>query len=82
MQAKEVEQLLEKSFPEAELKVFDMTGGGDHFEVHLTSSKFSGKNLMQQHKMVYEALGETMNGPIHALKLHTKAPDIDKESKE
>ena len=59
--------------PDAEVRAVDMTGGGDHWQVVVKSAGFQGKSLVQQHQLVYQALGELMHGPIHALKLETKA---------
>ena len=49
-----------------------MTGTGDHFAAVVVAESFRGKTLMQMHRMVYAALGDLMNGPIHALKLETR----------
>lgn len=66
-------KLLE-SFPDAKIKASDMTGGGDHWQVTIESSLFSGKTLVEQHRLVYSALGDWMKREIHALALTTKAP--------
>lgn len=66
--------LLRTSFPEAsELDVADRTGGGDHFQVTLTSSRFDGLSLVEQHRLVYEALAEPLrDGTIHELRIKTR----------
>jgi len=62
------------SFPDAHVEVTDLTGTADHFQALVVSPAFAGKTRVEQHKMVYEALGELMNGPIHALALTTRIP--------
>lgn len=66
--------LLRQSFPEAtELDVADRTGGGDHFQVTLASSRFDGLSLVDQHRLVYEALAEPLrDGTIHELRIKTR----------
>lgn len=63
---------LKQHLPSAHIKATDMTGGGDHWQVSIRASEFKGKSLVEQHQMVYRALGEMMQGPIHALALDTK----------
>lgn len=57
------------------LVVTDLTGTKDHWEALIVSEAFSGKSRIQQHQMVYAALGELMAGPIHALALKTYTPE-------
>ena len=71
----EVESMIQKALPEATVVVNDMTGTGDHLEARVMSKEFVGKTLVQQHQMVYRALGDAMAGPIHALKLTTIASE-------
>ncbi len=66
--------LLEQAFPEAsELSVVDRTGGGDHFQVTVASSRFEGLSLLDQHRLVYDALAAPLaDGTIHELRIKTK----------
>jgi stress-induced morphogen len=64
---------LMETFPDAKIKATDMTGGGDHWQVVIESTQFAGKSLVEQHQLVYKALGEWMKKEIHALALTTKA---------
>jgi stress-induced morphogen len=66
--------LLEQAFPDAtELAVIDRTGGGDHFQVAVTSPRFDGLTLVEAHRLVYDALAEPLaNGTIHELRIRTK----------
>lgn len=71
----EVKRLLVAAMPDAEITLKDLTGTQDHYEAHIVSSAFAGKSMIQQHQLVYRALGDAMKGPIHALALKTRAPD-------
>jgi stress-induced morphogen len=66
--------LLEYAFPDAtELSVEDRTGGGDHFQVTVASPRFTGLSLLDQHRLVNEALSEPLrDGTIHELRIKTK----------
>ena len=57
------------------LVVTDLTGTKDHWEALVVSEAFNGKNRVEQHQMVYAALGELMAGPVHALALKTYSPE-------
>jgi len=71
----EIKEILEREIPDSMVEVGDLTGGGDHFQVIVVSSEFEGKRLVQQHQMVYKALGKTLAGDaIHALALKTYTP--------
>jgi stress-induced morphogen len=69
-----LETLLRVSFPDAsELAVEDRTGGGDHFQVTIASPRFDGLSLVDQHRLVYEALSAPLgDGSIHELRIKTK----------
>ncbi len=71
----EVERMLSAAFPDADLEVTDLTGTKDHYQARIVSNAFVGKSLIQQHQLVYKALGDAMKGPIHALALKTYAPE-------
>jgi stress-induced morphogen len=66
--------LLESAFPDAtELDVIDRTGGGDHFQVVVTSPSLLGLSLVEQHRRVYEALSAPLaDGTNHELRIKTK----------
>jgi stress-induced morphogen len=61
------------AFPDAHIELTDLTGTRDHFQALIVTRLFDGKTRIEQHKMVYAALGELMNGDIHALALTTRA---------
>jgi stress-induced morphogen len=70
-------QLLEQAFPDAtDVVVEDRTGGGDHFQVAVTSPRFNGLSLLDQHRLVNEALGEPLrDGTIHELRIKTRGTE-------
>ncbi len=70
-----LEALLRNAFPDAgELAVEDRTGGGDHFQVTVSSGRFAGLSLVEQHRLVYDALAEPLaDGSIHELRIRTTA---------
>jgi stress-induced morphogen len=74
MAAGRLESLLRDAFPDAsELSVDDRTGGGDHFQVTVSSPRFAGLSLLDQHRLVNEALAEPLrDGTIHELRIKTK----------
>jgi stress-induced morphogen len=69
-----LESLLRDAFPDAdELRVEDRTGGGDHFQVTVASPRFAGLSLLDQHRLVNDALaGPLADGTIHELRIKTK----------
>jgi stress-induced morphogen len=77
MSVERLELLLRKAFPEAtELAAVDRTGTGDHFQVVVTSPRFAGLSLVEQHRLVYEALGDPLaDGTIHELRIKTKGAE-------
>jgi stress-induced morphogen len=73
MAAGEIEKLIKQAFPDAEVTVTPMADDNDHYAAKVTSSAFKGKSRVQQHQMVYDALGGRMGGVLHALSLQTTA---------
>lgn len=70
----EVRALLLSAFPGADIELVDLTGTQDHYQARIVSAAFEGKTLIEQHQLVYGALGDKMHGPIHALALTTYTP--------
>ena len=69
-----IESLLRDAFPDApDLRVEDRTGGGDHFQVTVSSPRFDGLPLLEQHRLVNNALAEPLrDGTIHELRIKTR----------
>jgi stress-induced morphogen len=74
MAVEPLQALLKRAFPDAtELQVEDRTGGGDHFQVTVASPRFAGLSLLDQHRLVNDALAEPLrDGTIHELRIKTK----------
>lgn len=65
----DIRQLIEAGIPDAEVRV---SGDGRHFETVVISDRFAGKNALQQHRMVYAALGDRFDTEaVHALSIKT-----------
>ena len=78
MAADRLQSLLHAAFPEAEeLTVEDRTGGGDHFQVIVRSKRFADMPLLEQHRIVYDALSEPLrDGTIHELRIKTREATV------
>ena len=74
MEAGEIERLIKQVLPDAQVTIKDLAGDGDHFAAHVVSSQFIGKNRVQQHRMVFDALQGRMGDELHALALTTSVP--------
>ena len=59
----------------------DLTGTKDHYDATIVSAAFEGKSRVEQHQLVYGALGDLMAGPVHALALKTFTPSRWAEKK-
>ena len=71
----QVKAAIGRALPDASVEVEDLTGGGDHLQVKVVSSAFSGLNRIKQHQLVYGALRQELaSEAIHALALQTSTP--------
>ena len=71
----EIKATLSKSLPVSLVETQDLTGGGDHWQLIIVSPAFEGKGLLEQHRLVNEALKEPMKDDrIHALALKSYSP--------
>ena len=66
-----IKEIIENGIPGSNVQVEDLTGTADHFGITVTSAEFSGKRLLQQHKMVMDLLKEELKDKIHAVKITT-----------
>jgi stress-induced morphogen len=71
MSVQALETLLRDAFEDAEIKIEDLAGDGDHYRAIVRSDAFLGKSRVAQHQMVYAALKGRMGGELHALALET-----------
>ena len=74
MSTDRLEGLLRAAFPDAiELEAIDRTGTGDHFQVIVAAPQLVGLSLVDQHRLVYDALAEPLaDGTIHELRIKTR----------
>lgn len=72
--ADEISQRITQAMPDAEVKVNDMTGGGDHYQVQVVSTAFEGVSPVKRHRLVYDTLRDVLGGELHALALRTLTP--------
>jgi BolA protein len=79
-----IRERLEASFSPTLLEIIDDSHkhaghagarGGGHFVVHIVAGQFEGKNPLQRHRMVYDAMGELMQTEVHALSIRAETPD-------
>ncbi|UPV74087.1 BolA family transcriptional regulator [Halorussus limi] len=77
MDADDVRELIESNLEDAEATVSHPRGvdDEDHLAATVVSPAFEGESLVQQHELVYDALGDHMTEDIHALELKTYTPD-------
>lgn len=75
MEAHDIERMIKEAFPDAKVIIEDLRGDGDHYSALVVSQAFRGKSRVQQHQMVYGALGGKMGGELHALALTTATPE-------
>ena len=75
MKAEDIVAKIRASIPDAQVELQDLTGTADHWKATIVSTAFTGKTLVQRHRLVMAALADEMKGPIHALTLDVKTPD-------
>jgi acid stress-induced BolA-like protein IbaG/YrbA len=75
MPIEQVESLLAKAFPGETVQVENPQGDGEHYQVLIVSAQFQDKSMVEQHQMVYAALGGAMRSAIHAMALRTFTPE-------
>ena len=74
MDSGEIERLIKTRIPDAEVRIRDLAGDGDHYAATVISESFRGMSRVKQHQLVYEALQGKMGGQLHALALETAVP--------
>ena len=70
----ELQERIQAALPGADVKVDDLTGGGDHFRAEIVSDRFEGLSRIQQHRLVYDVFEGEIGGPIHALSIKAVIP--------
>lgn len=74
MSGPDIEAAILAALPGAEIELTDLAGDNDHWAATVKAPQFAGKSRVQQHKMVYSALGGRMGGELHALQVTTVVP--------
>ncbi len=74
MEASTIAQMIRDGIPDAEVRIEDLRGDGDHYAAHIISPSFKGLSRVQQHQLVYKALQGKMGGELHALAIQTSVP--------
>ncbi len=75
MEQTKLERLIREGVPQAQVRIEDLRGDGDHYEAHVTSPAFRGLSRVQQHQLVYAALKGALGGELHALSVKTYLPE-------
>lgn len=75
MTADQIAAKVRAALPDAEVRLDDLTGTSDHWKLHVVSSAFAGKTLMQRHRLINAALADELKGPIHALTMDVLTPE-------
>ena len=71
LELKEIENLIKRAIPDAEISIQDLAGDENHYSATIKSKIFSGKSKIDQHKLVYKALNGKIGNELHALALNT-----------
>lgn len=71
MSSSELERHLREAFPDAEIRIEDLAGDGDHYRARVVSQAFKGLSRVKQHQLVYAALKGRVGGELHALAVET-----------
>ena len=75
MDAAEIEAFIKEAMPDAQVRITDLAGDGNHYAARVVSAAFKGLSRVKQHQLVYAALKGRMGGVLHALALETAVPD-------
>lgn len=75
MPSSEIERLIKQGIPDAKVEITPLVDDNDHYAALVISPIFAGKSKLQQHQLVYKALGSAMGADLHALQLKTLAPE-------
>ena len=71
LKLEEIKSLIKEAIPDADISIQDLAGDNNHYSATIRSKIFTGKNKIEQHKLVYKALKGKMGNELHALALNT-----------
>tara|TARA_B100000029_G_scaffold159911_2_gene155680 strand:+ start:1000 stop:1230 length:231 start_codon:yes stop_codon:yes gene_type:complete len=72
LSSKQITEMIKKKIPDAEIEIEDLKGDSNHYHARISSKEFRGLSKVEQHKIIYSALGKHMGSTLHALMLTTK----------
>lgn len=75
MDAATIERLIIEGIPDAQVKISDLRGDGEHYSAAIIAESFRGKSRVQQHQLVYSALQGRVGAELHALAIQTAVPE-------
>tara|TARA_Y100000589_G_scaffold325269_1_gene362906 strand:+ start:295 stop:525 length:231 start_codon:yes stop_codon:yes gene_type:complete len=71
LSSSEISEMIKSKIPDAEIEIEDLRGDNNHYHAKIRSKEFRGLTKIEQHKLVYNALGDHMGSTLHALMLTT-----------
>ena len=71
LSSSEISEMIKNKIPDAEIEIEDLRGDNNHYHAKIKSKEFRGLTKIEQHKLVYNALGDHMGSTLHALMLTT-----------
>ena len=74
-----LQRMIQDGVPGAMVKIEDLRGDGEYYNVEIISSAFRGLSRVQQHQLVYAALRTILGTELHALSLKTMTPEEARE---
>ena len=69
----QIKKKIEEFIQGADVVVEDLRGDQKHYGVDVVAEEFKDKSIIQQHQMIYDALGDAMRDNIHALRIKTSS---------
>lgn len=78
MDIEDMGKRLKSQFPDADIQIHDLTGGGDHLIVEIATIAFQGLSRIKQHKSVMAVFDEELkSGKLHALSIKSKVKEAE-----
>ncbi len=71
LSSKQISEMIKNKIPDAKIEIEDLRGDNNHYHAKITSKEFRGLSKIDQHKLIYSALGKHMGSTLHALMLTT-----------
>jgi stress-induced morphogen len=74
MTSSDLIRFIKEKLPDANVEINDLAGDNDHYSATITSRSFVGKNRIEQHQLVHDALKDKLGTELHALTIKTITP--------